>query len=108
MLTTDHGGRDTTLVTATQVAWIVGGRRLAGKVVQLCIRCMFLRKKLEGQKMAPLPARLTVPAPPFTHVGLDLFGPLVVKKMGGAKSTRGVQGTFKVWGVSSYASTPRQ
>ena len=54
---------------------------------------------LEGQKMAPLPARLTVPAPPFTHVSLDLFGRLVVKKMGGAKSTRGVQVTFKVWGV---------
>ena len=95
----DHGGRDTTLVTATQAAWIVGGRRLAGKVVQLCIRCRFLRKKLEGQKMAPLPASLAVPAPPFTHIGLDLFGPLIVKKMGGAKSTRGVQGTFKVWGV---------
>ena len=95
----DHGGRDTTLVTATQVAWIVGGRRLAGKVVQLCIRCRFLRKKLEGQKMAPLPASLTVPSPPFTNIGLDLFGPLIVKKMGGAKSTRGVQGTFKVWGV---------
>ena len=96
---TDHGGRDTTLVTATQVAWIVGGRKLAGKITEFCVRCRFLRKKLEGQKMAPLPASLTVPAPPFTHIGLDLFGPLIVKKMGGAKSTRGVQGTFKVWGV---------
>ena len=95
----DHGGRDTTLVTATQVVWIVGGRRLAGKVVMLCVRCRYLRKKLEGQKMAPLPPSLAVPAPPFTNVGLDLFGPLIVKKMGGAKSTRGVQGTFKVWGV---------
>ena len=30
---------------------------------------------------------------------MDLFGPLVVKKLGGGKTTRGVQGTFKVWGV---------
>ena len=97
--TKDHGGRDTTLVTATQVAWIVGGRRLAGRIVDLCIRCRFLRRKLEGQKMASLPAELVVPAPPFLHVGLDLFGPLEVKKMGGAKTTRAVQGTFKVWGV---------
>ena len=32
--------------------------------------------------MAPLPASLAVTAPTFTHVGLDLFGPLIVKKMG--------------------------
>ena len=72
---------------------------MAGKIVDLCVRCRFLRKKLEGQKMAPLPPSLGVPAPPFLNVGLDLFGPLEVKKMGGAKTTRGVQGTFKVWGV---------
>ena len=49
--------------------------------------------------MVPLPHSLVVPAPPFMNVGLDLFRLLEVKKMGGAKSTRGVQGTFKVWGV---------
>ena len=49
----------------------MGGRRLAGKVVTLCVSYRFLRKKLEGQKMAPLPDSLAVPAPPFTHVGLD-------------------------------------
>ena len=63
------------------------------------MRCRFLSKKLEGQKMAPLPPSLTVPAPTFLKVGLDLFGPMEVKKMGEAKTTRGVHGTFKVWGV---------
>ena len=49
--------------------------------------------------MAPLPQALTVPCPPFTNVGLDLMGPFVVKKMGGGKTTRGVTGTFKCWGL---------
>ena len=72
---------------------------MAGKIVDLCVRYRHLYKKLEGQKMAVLPPCLTVPGSPFLHVGLDLFGPMVVKKMGGYTTTRGVQGTFKVWGV---------
>ena len=83
----DHQGRETTLVTATQIAFIAGGKRLAGKIVDFCVCCRFLHKKLEGQKMAVVPPCLTVPGPPFLHVGLDLFGPMVVKKMGGDKST---------------------
>ena len=38
---------------------------MAGKIVDLCVRCRFLNKKLEGQKMAALPPCLTVPGPPF-------------------------------------------
>ena len=41
----DHQGGDTTLDTATQVAWIAGDRILAGKIVDLCVRCRFLNKK---------------------------------------------------------------
>ena len=48
----DHAGVDTTLMTATQVAWIVGGRTLAKRITEKCIRCRFLRKLMEGQKMA--------------------------------------------------------
>lgn len=97
--TRDHAGRDTTLNTATQVAWIVGGRKLAGKITEMCIRCRFLRKQLENQKMAVLPARLTVPAAPFQHIGLDLIGPFLVKRMGGAKATRGGPTTYKAWAI---------
>ena len=34
----DHAGRDTTLFTATRIAWIVGGRKLAAKVKNSCVR----------------------------------------------------------------------
>ena len=95
----DHSSRDVTLATATVTAWIVGGRVLAGRICNMCIRCRFLRRVLEGQKMAPLPPSITLPAPPFYHTALDLFGPLETKRMGGAKATRGKQSTFKCWGV---------
>ena len=95
----DHAGRDTTVVTATQFAWIVGAKKLAAKITQLCVRCRFLRRQLEGQKMAPLPPRLTVPCPPFTNVAIDLLGPFKLKKMGGSKVTRGNQGTIKGWAL---------
>ena len=81
----DHQGRETTLVTATQITFIAGGRRLTGDIEDFCVLCRFLHKKLEGQKMAVFPPCLTVPGLPFLH-GLDLFGPMVVKKMDGAKS----------------------
>ena len=86
-------------MTATQVAWIVGGQKLAGKIKNMCIRCRFLQKNLLGQKMAPLPGQLTVPCSPWTNVGLDLMGPFTVRKMGAGKTTRGNQGTFKCWGL---------
>ena len=66
---------------------------MAGKIMDLCVHCRYLHKKLEGQKTVILPG------PPFLHVVLDLFGPMVVKKMGGYTNARGVLGTFKVWGV---------
>ena len=83
----DHQGIETTLVTETQIAFIDGGKRLARKIVNFCVRCRFLHKKLKGQKMAVAPPCLTVPGPPFLHVGLELYGPIVVKKIGGDKST---------------------
>ena len=93
----DHSNRDITLLTAAQVAWVVGGRRLAGKIKDLCVRCRFLDKKLLGQKMAVLPQELTVPCPPFTNLGVDLAGPVHIRIVGGGKTTRNNKGTFKGW-----------
>ena len=94
----DHSGVDVTFMTATQVAWIVGGRALARCVKQSCVRCRYLGKLLEGQQMAVLPARLTVPCPVFSHIGVDLAGPFSVKKEG-SRVTRRNTGTFKIWVV---------
>ena len=87
----DHAGRDVTLAMSRHEAWIVNAKRLAKKIVRACIRCRFLRKQLEGQKMAALPPILQNPSPPFTNVGVDLTGPMTVKAMTNKRST------MKVW-----------
>ena len=89
----DHTGRDITLATSRHTAWIVNGKKLAKNITRSCLRCRFLRKRIEMQKMAVLPDILQVPAPPFSNLGIDLLGPIVVKSMTNKRST------MKVWVV---------
>ena len=89
----DHAGRDVTMAMSRHDAWIVNAKRLSKKIVRKCIRCRFLRKQLEGQKMAVIPAILQVPCPPFTNIAVDLTGPFLVKSMTNKRST------MKVWVV---------
>ena len=93
----DHAGRDTTYFTSCYVAWIVGGRKMATRVKEHCVRCRYLDMKMEGQKMAPLPDRITIPCPCFTHLGVDLAGPFQIKIRPGARQLRGNQPTIKAW-----------
>ena len=95
----DYKSVDVTLFTSRQYCWIVNGRKLAKTIVKLCIRCRYLRLRLEKQKMAPLPPELCIPCPAFTNVGIDLAGPFMVKSMLKKKSTRASQGKLKVWAV---------
>ena len=95
----DHSGVDITYMTTSQIAFIVGGRALAKRVKRHCVRCRYLGKQLEGQQMAVLPPRLTVPCPVFSHVGVDLAGPFTVWKEGNSRVTRRNTGTMKVWSV---------
>ena len=92
----DHAGRDITVHLTRNTAWIVGGRVLAGRITASCVRCMFLQCRLEGQRMAPLPAAIQCPAPPWTYIGLDYAGPFTCKK---GRTTRANAGTIKVWAL---------
>ena len=83
----DHPGQDITTAMSRMEAWIVNARTLAKRVVNDCVRCRYLRKKLEGQKMAVLPELMQVPARPFTNIGLDLCGPISVKSMTNKRAT---------------------
>ena len=90
----DHAGRDVTMAMSRHEAWIVNAKRLAKKIVRSCVRCRFMRKQLEGQKMAAIPSNLLSPSPPFTNIGIDLIGPFTVKSMTNKRST------MKVWVVA--------
>lgn len=75
--------------------WIVGGKRLISGIIFKCVICKKLRGKPEVQKMSDLPADRLAMDPPFTHVGLDVFGPWNVE----TRRTRGGAAESKRWAV---------
>ncbi|XP_026119086.1 uncharacterized protein LOC113098285 [Carassius auratus] len=75
--------------------WLVGGKRCIRSLLFKCVTCKRLRGKTGHQQMSDLPVeRLTI-APPFTYVGVDVFGPWEVT----ARKTRGGQANSKRWAV---------
>lgn len=75
--------------------WIVGGKRLVSSVLYNCVTCKKLRGRLMEQKMASLPADRLTSEPPFTQVGLDVFGPWSIV----TRRTRGGSAESKRWAV---------
>ena len=75
-----HLGTEWMLSQIRNKFWIIKARKLIKKVKYKCVTC----KKLYGlpatQKMADYPSERCEPGkPPFTYVGVDLFGPFYVK-----------------------------
>ena len=75
--------------------WIIGGKRMVNSVIDKCLKCKKLRGQRQTQKMANLPADRVNPAPPFSYVGLDVFGPWQIC----ARCTRGGLAHAKRWAV---------
>ena len=76
-----HSGKKYVLPLIRQTFWIVGARPLVKRVLKECVLCKRLKGKPEVQQMADLPAeRVTPDNPPFSYVGVDCFGPFVVKR----------------------------
>ncbi|KAM7373874.1 hypothetical protein PAMP_006564 [Pampus punctatissimus] len=75
--------------------WILGCKRLINSVLHKCIICWKLRGKLEEQCMADLPLERLKICPPFTYVGLDVFGPWSIV----TRRTRGGQAESKRWAI---------
>ncbi|XP_033762808.1 uncharacterized protein LOC117344237 [Pecten maximus] len=75
--------------------WIVGCRRMINSYLRKCVRCLKLRGKQHFPKMADLPCDRLDPAPPFSFIGIDVFGPWTVL----SRKTRGGQAHSKRWAV---------
>ncbi len=74
-----HSQIDRTLYEVQSRFWIIRGGRAVHDEVRKCLECRKRLAKPLQPFMAPLPvARLTPDLPPFTHVGVDYFGPLYV------------------------------
>ena len=76
-----HSGKEHTLALIREKFWIVGARRAVSRELIQCPVCRLRDTKPGNQRMADLPAdRITPGDPPFSHVGVDVFGPFVVKQ----------------------------
>lgn len=90
-----HQGRQMTEgVIRSAGYWIVNGKRMISSEIHHCVTCRKLRGKFGWVQMADLPEDRLQEAPPFTFVGLDVFGPWSV-----VTRTRGGSANSKRWGV---------
>ena len=75
-----HTGREHVLSLVRQCYWIVAGRQAVRRLLKSCFACKRRHAPPATQKMADLPScRLQSDHPPFTFVGVDLVGPMLVK-----------------------------
>ncbi|KAL7826244.1 hypothetical protein SRHO_G00339820 [Serrasalmus rhombeus] len=89
--TLGHSGRNHVLSKLRQHYWIPSANSLARRTIKECVLCRRLQGKAGEQKMADLRAeRITPDLSPFTHVGIDYFGPIEVKKGRGTAKRYGV------------------
>lgn len=75
--------------------WIIGSKHLVSSIIHNCVICRKLRGRLQTQRMANLPADRLSTEPPFTNVGIDVFGPWSVV----TRRTRGGSADSKCWAV---------
>ena len=76
-----HGSRGLTLNEIRGAGyWIVGANSTVKKVISNCVECRRFRGRVGEQKIANLPACRSKEAAPFTHCGVDMFGPFTVKQ----------------------------
>ncbi|XP_067932958.1 uncharacterized protein [Watersipora subatra] len=78
---THHQGRSYTLGAVRQAGfWVTGASNLVKSMLNSCVKCRKIRRQVEEQQMGLLPRQRTEPSPPFTNVGVDAFGPFIVRE----------------------------
>ena len=75
-----HQGLHATLNCLMQRYWVISPTTAVKTLINKCLLCKRANAKPETQMMSVLPsARLQVHESPFTHNGVDYFGPIMIK-----------------------------
>ena len=79
-LASGHSGREHVLSLLRERFWIIKANSAVRSLLSRCFSCRRRQAPVAEQKMANLPEdRVTANKPPFTFVGVDFFGPFMVK-----------------------------
>ena len=79
--TIDHGGRGLTLNNLKKNGiWVLSANPVVRRITHKCVMCRKLRGKFGDQKMSDLPKERCCEAAPFTHCGVDMFGPFIIRE----------------------------
>lgn len=86
-----HLGRETSLSQLRQRYWILNANSLLRNIIKACVICRKINQKPCDQLMADLPnERVVGDDPPFTHVGVDFFGPFLISRKRSSEKRYGV------------------
>ena len=76
-----HNGVKDTLTTIREKYWILKGRQVVKRIIKTCVICRRAEGKPYSSPPSPdLPEFRVSEEPPFTNVGLDFAGPLLVRR----------------------------
>ncbi|XP_067055972.1 uncharacterized protein [Acropora muricata] len=76
-----HLGQESVLSSLRERFWVVKGRSAVRRTLKKCLDCQRRKAPTGEQFMAKLPEdRVTPHEHPFSHVGVDYFGPIEVKQ----------------------------
>ncbi|KAF6027175.1 hypothetical protein EB796_014518 [Bugula neritina] len=75
-----HLGYRSTLCAIREAGyWLINGPSTVKSYLRKCLPCKRLRNKPAAQQMGNLPEERLERTAPFTHIGIDAFGPFYVK-----------------------------
>ena len=85
-----HSGLERTLTELRSQFWLCRGRSLVKRVLHECVICKRRRCNAEVPRMADLPEARFDDARAFSSVGVDYFGPMLVKRLRTTEKRYGV------------------
>ncbi|XP_067215691.1 uncharacterized protein [Linepithema humile] len=85
-----HSGSQCTLAAVRLQYWPVGARSMVRKIVNKCVICFKAKPRVSKQIMADLPSTRVNKSRPFSNVGIDYCGPILLRegKRRNAKSSK--------------------
>ncbi|CAG7725597.1 unnamed protein product, partial [Allacma fusca] len=81
-----HAGCQLVLYHLQKKYWIIRGKSLVRKLINQCKVCVLHKAETMSQVMGNLPQHRVTPSRPFSHVGIDYAGPVLLRSWKGRKS----------------------